>query len=361
MRRIFILILALLSSFSSLWGQEVFPFIDNLEYLRSFQNGVERQVDYLRPVHVKYSEKIIAYIDNKKDFFIYDGESKQKMTGLANNFKIGIEIAAWNTGPIVSVWDRGEKQVLTQFGGRYEVSDSLVVFEDKRDNAIRVYYNDSIHDLYYSVSRLRFPSSVGSNTVAYIGNGNVHYAFVAGKILEIGVINDAVNYKPGGNLIAFNDPFHQSFAVCHPNEIVDVEPITVNDYKVGYDAVVYRDRNNNLRGYIDDQLVDLSSYSAKFYEVFRDIVVWGENGMFYAYYEGQKYEIANYIPEAYKLRDGIVAFRNLNGGVSAFHNGEVNIVSNLTQAPFEVNGNTIRVKVNRGNYVFYKNGKTYQH
>jgi len=123
------LIIALLGSFSNLWGQEVFPFIDNLEYLRSFQNGVERQVDYLRPVHVKYSEEIIAYIDNKKDFFIYDGESKQKMTGLANDFKIGIEIAAWNTGPIVSVWDRGEKQVLTQFGGRYEVRTPVRLFQ----------------------------------------------------------------------------------------------------------------------------------------------------------------------------------------------------------------------------------------
>ncbi len=342
-------------------SQEVFPFIDNMEYLKSFQNGIEKQVDYLRPIDLKYSEEIIAYIDNKSDFFIYDGQSKKKMTGLANDYKIGINLAAWNTGPIVSVWDNGKQKVLTQFGGRYEVSDSLVVFEDKRDNAIRVYYKDSIYDLFYSVSNLMFPSAIGSNSVAYEGNGGVQYSFIAGNTLEIGVINDPVNYKAGGNIIAFNDPFNQSFAITLQNEILDVETIMVNDYKTGYDLVVYRDRNENLKGYIDYKLVTLSNYSAQFYEVFRDVVVWGENGIFYTYMNGKKYEICNYIPEEYKIRNGIVAFRNMNGGVSVFYNEEVKIVSNLTGAPFEVNGNTVRVQVNKGNFLFFQDGKTYSH
>jgi hypothetical protein len=207
---------------------------------------------------------------------------------------------------------------------------------------------------------LRFPEHIGSNSVGFTGNGNVQYSFIAGKIIEIGVINDEMEYEAGANLVAFNDPFHQSFAVAFSNEIIDVEPIMVNDYKAGYDLVAYRDRNLNLKGYINRKLVDLSSYSASFYEVFRDLVVWGENGMFYAYYQGRKYEIANYIPSEYKMRNGIVAFRNLNGGVSVFYNEKVEIVSNLTNAEFEVNGNTVKVKVNRGNYIFFQNGETYQ-
>lgn len=342
------------------YTQEVFPYIDNLEYLKSFQNGQSRQVDYLRPVDVTYSEEVIAYIDNKNDFFIYDGVKKEKMTGMANGYQVGINLVAWNTGPIVSVWDEGQKQTITQFGRKYVVSDSLVVFEDLRDNAIKVYYNDSIHVLYYSVGDLPFPKQVGSNSVGFAGNGNVQYVFVAGKILEIGVINDEMNFEAGSNLVAFNDPFHQSFAVAFSNEIIDVEPIMVNDYKAGYDLVAYRDRNLNLKAYIHQKLVDLSSYSASSYDVFRDMIVWSENGMFYVYYNDKKYELANYIPSEYKIRNGIVAFRNLNGGVSVFYNEKIDIVSNLTNAEFEVNGNTVKVKVNRGNYIFFKNGKTYQ-
>ncbi|WP_159038344.1 hypothetical protein [Brumimicrobium mesophilum] len=340
-------------------AQRVFPLLDNLNYFKSFFEGSTRQLDHLKPVDFKYSEEIIAYIDNKSDFFVYDGVKKEKLSGLANDYKIGINIVAWNTGPIVSVWDNGRKQTLTQFGGTYEVSDSLVVFEDTRDNAIRVYYNGEIHDLYYSVSNLYFPQYIGSNTVAFQGNGNVHYAFIQGKIVEIGVFNENVEFATGGNLVVFNDPFNQSFAVAFKNKILDVEPIKVISYKAGYDKFVYLDRNNNLKAYINEELVTLSSYP-DFYEVFRGMIIWGENGVLYTFNNGKRYEIANYIPEEYKMRNGIVAFRNLNGGVSVFHNNQIEIVSNLSDAAFEVNGNTVRVQVNKGNYIFFKNGYTYQ-
>jgi len=339
--------------------QMVFPFLNNMNYFKSFHEGQSIQLDYLRPIDIKFSEELIAYIDNKSDLFVYDGKEKEKLSGLANDYKIGMNIVAWNSGPIVSVWENGEKQTLTHFGRRYEVSDSLVVFEDRRDNAIKVYYKGEIHDLYYSVSELYFPQDIGSNTVAYQGNGNVNYAFIAGKIIEIGVFNEFINYAPGANLVAFNDPFNQSFAVAFKNEVLDVEPTMVQSYKTGYDRIVYLDRNNNLKGLIGGKLVTLSSY-ASFYEVYRDMIVWGENSVLYAYYQGKRYEIANYIPQEYQIRNGIVAFRNLNGGVSVFHNNEVEIISNLSGAPFEVNGNTVKVQVNRGNYIFFKNGFTYQ-
>jgi len=330
-----------------------------MNYFKSFYEGQTRRLDHLKPIDLKYSEEIIAYIDNKSDLYVYDGIDSERLTGLANDYKIGINMVAWNTGPIVSVWDNGEKRTLTRFGNRYEISDSLVVFEDQRDNVVRVYYNGNIYDLYYSVTDLFFPQNIGSNTVAFRGNGNVYYAFIRGEIVEIGVFNEPIEFASGGNLVAFNDPFNQSFAVAFQDQVLDVEPIMVKDYQVGYDQLVYTDRNNNLKAYINEELITLSSYPI-FYKVFRDMVVWGENGVLYTYNGGKRYEIANYIPEEYKIRDGIVAFRNLNGGVSVFHNNQVEIVSNLSGAPFEVNGNTVKVQVNKGNYVFFKNGFTYQ-
>lgn len=354
-----LILLLILFVTSSALTQKVFPYLTNMDYFKSFHEGQSIQLDYLKPIDIKYSEELIAYIDNKSDLMVFDGKKTEKLSGLANDYKIGINIVAWNTGPVVSVWDNGNKQTLTHFGRNYIVSDSLVVFEDRRDNAVRVYYRGQIHDLYYSISDVYLPQHIGSNTVAFQGNGNVNYAFIAGKIIEIGVFNEYIEYAPGANLVAFNDPFNQTFAVAFKNEVLDVEPTMVQSYKSGYDMIVYLDRNNNLRGYIDGELVTLSSY-ASFYEVYRDMVVWGENGVLYTFSRGKRYEIANYIPKEYQIREGIVAFRNLNGGVSVFHNNEVEIVSNLSRAPFEVNGNTVKVTEHRGSYIFFKNGYTYQ-
>ena len=355
--------ISLVAIFSApiLFSQEVFPYIDNIGYMRSFQDGKAIQVEYLRPNEITYSEKIIAYVDNKNDFFIWDGNEKEMMTNMANSYQVGYNICAWNTGPILSVWDSGKKTLLTRFARHYQVSDSLVVFEDMMDNAIRVYYNDSIYDLFYTVDKPNLPKNIGSNSVAFIGNGNVHYSFISGSIVEIGVINEKVNYATGAGKIAFNDPFHQSFAVAHKNEVVDVEEIFVKDYKAGWDIIVYRDQNENLLCYKEGYIKELSNYSARNYKVFRDMVVWDEAGMFFVYDGERKMEIANYIPEEYHIRDGIVAFRNLNGGVSLYEKGEVKVISNLQNAPFEVNGNTVRVQVNRGNFIFYKDGESYNH
>jgi hypothetical protein len=353
-------IISIIYSFIGL-SQEVFPYVDNIGYMRSFQDGKAVQIEYLAPRDVKYSEKIIAFIDNKRDFFVFDGEEKEFLASIVNGYDIGYNLCAWNTGPILSVWDSGKKKELTRFGRHYQVTDSLVVFEDLRDNAIRVYYKDSIYDLFYSVDPPVFPQAVGSNSVAFVGNGNIHYAFIAGKIIEIGVINDKVTYSAGANKIAFNDPFNQSFACVHPTEIVDLESIMIQDYKAGWDIVAYRDLNDQLMLYENNTVIELSNYSARNYKVFRDMVVWNEAGLLFVY-DGKlkkKFEVANYIPEDYKIREGIVAFRNLNGGVSVYDNGEIKVISNLQNAPFEVNGNTVRVKVNRGNFDFYQNGKVW--
>lgn len=344
---------------SFLFGQEVFPYIDNMRFMRNFKEGRTTQIEHLEPRDVKFSEKIIAFIDHKRDFFLYDGVQKEKLASIVNGYDIGYNICAWNMGPILTVWDSGKKRELTRFGRHYQVTDSLVVFEDLRDNAIRVYYNDSIYDLFYSVDVPVFPTAVGSNSVAYVGNGNIHYAFVSGKIVEIGVINDIVRYSAGANKVAFNDPFHQSFSVAHATEIVDVESIMIQDYEAGWDIVAYRDLNDQLFLYKNDGIIELSNYSARNYQVFRNMVVWNEAGLLFVY-DGnlkQKFEVANYIPEEFKIRDGIVAFRNLNGGVSVYDNGEIKVISNLQNAPFEVNGNTVRIQVNKGNFDFYKNGE----
>ncbi|MBW7869014.1 MAG: hypothetical protein H3C31_11875 [Brumimicrobium sp.] len=345
------------SSFS--WGQSVFPFSDNLQYFKSFHEGMSIQLDYLPPIDYKYSENIIAYIDNKSDLFVFDGKSKQKLSGFVNDYAIGRNIVAWNAGPILAVWDQGTKKSLTNFARKYVVTDSLVVFDDERDNAIRVYYNGGIYDLYYSIGRPVFPQYIGSNTVSFVGNGDINYVFIAGKIIEVGSMNANTKFSAGGNLLVFNDSFNQTFSVAFKSEVMDVEKMPAIDYKAGYDMFVYTDINYNLKGYIDGEIVELSS-NASFYEVFRNMVVWGENGSFFTYKNGRRYEIANYIPEEFKLRDGIVAFRNLNRGISVFHNETVELVSNLIDAPFEVNGNTVQVRVTRGNYQYFKNGYRYE-
>src|SRR5690554_7604723 len=71
-----ILILLLIFT-SDAMTQKVFPFLNNLNYLKSFHEGQSIQLDYLRPMDIKFSEELIAYIDSKSDLFVFDGREKR--------------------------------------------------------------------------------------------------------------------------------------------------------------------------------------------------------------------------------------------------------------------------------------------
>jgi hypothetical protein len=89
------------------------------------------------------------------------------------------------------------------------------------------------------------------------------------------------------------------------------------------------------------------------------MVVWSENSYVFAFTNGQKVQVANFIPETYLIKNNIYAFKNIYGGVSALVDGKVEEMTNNVDAEFEIYGNKVLVKLfNKTNMVFSE-GKKY--
>jgi len=73
------------------------------------------------------------------------------------------------------------------------------------------------------------------------------------------------------------------------------------------------------------------------------IVYWIENGFSYAYVDGQKFELAKYVPEDYAIKNDVVVFRNLMGGVTALQGGKIHVITNQMDAEFSIHGNAVLV------------------
>ena len=166
-------------------------------------------------------------------------------------------------------------------------------------------------------------------------------------------------FEGGTDILAFNDPINGTFAVFENGNFLDVEDFHVNDYKSGRGFVVYENRNENLMFYANGKQKQLTNFGATKWEVKDDIVVWSENNFTYAYIDGQKHEIARYIPENYVLKNGVVAFRNLMGGVSALIDGRVVVITNQMNSEYEIYGNSILVSLFNNSFIVYSNGKKY--
>jgi hypothetical protein len=117
--------------------------------------------------------------------------------------------------------------------------------------------------------------------------------------------------------------------------------------------------NGNLWHYQNGQKTALSNFSSELWDVKDDICVWMENSYFFAYTNGQRVQVATYQPQAYLLKNNVLVYRNIIGGVSALVDGVSQEITNFPQADFEIYGSKVLVKLPNQTSVVFMNGKLY--
>jgi hypothetical protein len=117
--------------------------------------------------------------------------------------------------------------------------------------------------------------------------------------------------------------------------------------------------NGNLWHYQNGEKTALSNFSTDLWDVKDDICVWMENSYFFAFTNGQRVQVATYRPQSYLLKNNILVFRNIIGGVSAIVDGTLHELTTFQNAEFEIYGNKVLVKLPNQTSVVFFNGKLY--
>jgi hypothetical protein len=354
-----ILFFIIFSCVSSIGISQVIPFVDFNDYLKVFYKGQPRQLEYQRVLSYAYGDNILAYTDNKNDLKFYDGQNLQTATNMNVVYKVSDTYLAFNVANGLYYIENGKPRNLSMFAGNYIVMDSLILFEDTRMNTWSVVYKGMIRQLTQSTSTLTTPAYVGDNIVAFKDNGDVYRIFYKGQLYEFGVWMDPIKFAAGTNVVCFNDPTMNTFAIFENGEFLDVEPQFAKTYKAGKNFIAYEDINGNLMYYSKGNKVTLSEFP-KMYDVMDNVVYFVENMYVYTYYMGKKTLVCNYIPKDYKIKNDVIAFRNLMGGVSAFIDGRLVELTTQQDSEYEISGNSILVKLFNRSYLVYTNGQTYQ-
>ena len=82
-------------------------------------------------------------------------------------------------------------------------------------------------------------------------------------------------------------------------------------------------------------------------------------GRLYAFYEGQSYELANFLPKNYQIEKGSVAFTDQQGKLWLFNAGEKSKVSVERVTSFDLVGNTLRYDVGTNTQKVYYKDRAY--
>ncbi len=344
------------------FSQGVIPMKDFNNFFVCFQDGFFRTVEMQPVKEYKAGDELVAYIDTRGNLRIYDGKDRKDVTNLNADYQVSDHLLGFYIAGSLRAYESGKFLRLTNFARGFVVKDSIIVFEDTQYKSLNVNYKGVSTQLttFSELVDLSMPTNVGENIVIYRDNAKNSFAFWRGNNYEIGNYNEEIlQYNIGTDVFCFNDPYNQTFVVFENGKFTEVEQLHVKKYRSGRGFVVYEDINGNLFRFSNGEKKQLSNFSASYWEVKDDLVVWAENSYLFAHTNGQKVQVANFTPEIHLMKNNIYAFRNIYGGVSALIDGKVEEITNMTDSEFEIYSNKVLVKLfNKSNIVFSE-GKKY--
>ncbi len=342
------------------FSQTIFAYEDFNGFIRAFSDGTFSQIEHQAITNITPGNQMIAYQNAQKDFKIYNGIATKLITNQTVQYKVSDHLIAWNLGPNLFYYEDGKPHNISSFGGNYEVSDSLIVFQDTRFRTLNVIYKGETILLTQQTSDMYMPEIVGDNMVVFRDNGNVYKLFWRGQIFEIGVSNGFQGYEfsLGKDILAFNDPSSQTFAVFQNGEFTDVESMKSRKFKAGFNAVVYEDQQGNLKRYSNGEITELASFYQG-WEYQDDVILWFEANSSYTFYDNKKTQVCNFVMKDWKLKNNIIGFRTIIGGVGAFCKGEYMEITNLSNNEYSVNGEGVMVALKNKSALVYYRGKIY--
>ncbi len=342
------------------YSQGLVPTLDFNNFFVAFQDGFFRQIEIQPIVNYKAGDEIIAYIDTRGNLKLFDGKSRIDVTTLNVNYQVSDHLMAYKIANGLRMWDNGKFTELTNFGREFSVKDSIIVFEDTRYQALKIYWNQKIESLVTLTNGLSMNAILGENLVVFKDNSNTYFVFWRGQKYEIGTYNEEVlDFQLGTDVFCFKDPYTQSFFVFDRGEFIELETFPIKKYKAGRGFIVYEDLNGNLWHYQDGLKTALSNFSTDHWDVKDDICVWLENSYFFAYTNQERIQVSTYLPQSYLLKNNVLVFRNIIGGTSALVDGVLQEITNMQNADFEIYGNKVLVKLPNLNSIVFSDGRIY--
>jgi hypothetical protein len=70
----------------------------------------------------------------------------------------------------------------------------------------------------------------------------------------------------------------------------------------------------------------------------------------------KKTEISNFKPLDYKIKNDVLAYRNILGGVNAFVDGQAHELTNMSDSNYEIYGSRVLVSLFNNSFIVLENG-----
>lgn len=357
---VFALTCLLVSCFGQVYGQNLAAFTDQNNRLYKFDAGQITQIYYQPTKELHIENQYICFVDSKGDIYVEFYGEKSLVAQTYTNIYDTDNLLVVQTASVIRAFDQGVKHVLTSSATQMAVGDSIVVWQDAIGGYLKYYYKDEIISVAMVVGNYPLnPSEVGQNVFVYKDNAGNNSAIWHGKMYDLVSTNRPVYFVAGQDVVAFNDPQSGTFAAFDNGYVVDVDAQHALAYKCGDNFIYYKDAAQTHKVFREEESMELG-FDLQNINVTDSMVIFEDVGITKIWYQMEIYQIYNTKVKEYQADNGIVAYYNQWGGVSAFVRGkEIEITRSKVQT-YELHGNTITMRMGPSSYWIWWNGKIYE-
>lgn len=359
MPKILLLILTIISI--NALAQNLVAFTDYQKKFYVFDNGNTRQLEFQPIKKVKTGNHCVGYITNNDELKIYTNHIEYSIGYLIDSFLVTDNLVAYKIGNQLYVFENGKKTLLTKNAGDFKINDSIVAYIDYETYFFKAYYNGKIYILQDGLIHDNTNSFItGNNMLVYIDAYNNLKLFYNGKTTEL--LQNAANatIKTGRNIVAFIDPGTEQFKVFYNNNLHDIEPFKPKSFETAYESVAYIDNMESFKLYSKGTMYNISDFAPTSYKLYKDILIYQQQGMLFMFTNGTSYLVENYIPTSFEINNLGIAYPDTKGNLIYFSNGQHQTLSFEKINNYKAIGNTVVFNQGVNTTKIYFDGKTYE-
>lgn len=269
-------------------------------------------------------------------------------------------LVAWRSGDSLKVHAGGRVHVLAGQAGRFTVGDSLVVFHDKADAQLKVWWRGGVQVVAEVGREAGGPQWVnGSNTLLFHDRSAGRLVLFHRGGLHL-LCDDCPNARvaAGGDLVAYVDG-QDRFQVWDHRGVQELSGAPPRQFQAGLGLVGFTDLAGRLRVYRDGEVVTLTDTMPSMFRVSDSTLVFVERGAWRTEVGGSSLTLSEHIPEHWEVRGSAITWLDLDRGIRRSTGGRVVRLTKDGAYPwFEVHGQAVLFPGHRGERFIWQDGRT---
>lgn len=303
-------LIVLLTFFISIsYTQNVAVYQDFQQRLRAVENGTDRQIYHLPPKKFGVTNEYIMFEDANANLMIHKDGVSEMVSPTVSDFEASDYLTVIVIGPLLYVFDGYNTELLTENLGRYDLSDSLVMFYDRRFQTNYIYYQGEKFEIEGApINAPLLSEKMASNVMGYRDRNNNLMMFYRGEFIEIINSTRPIHFKVGQDVLAYIDPDLNTLNVMLDYEPFELDAFPPKSFETGDNRVLFVNNVNEFKLYQDGEVEMISNIHPDGYELTDSIGTYWSNNEFFVLdgFEGIKLE--SYLPETRFYDDGNMGY-----------------------------------------------------